>query len=357
MKKIVSLFALALTISFTNAQRKLNDLPDIPGYITLKADFHVHTVFSDGEVWPTFRVDEAAREGIDVIALTDHIEYVPHKKYLRSDHNSSYEVAHSYAQERNILLIKAVEVTREMPTGHFNVLFVKDANKLDTADFMTVMQEANNQGAFVFWNHPGWKKQQPDGVPKFHPIHEELLKRKWLHGVEFYNTKCAWPYVLDWCRERKLTVFSNSDVHIAASDYWEFEKGGRRPVTLVFAKSKNEESVKEALQSRRTLALFSGDSLAGDAALAEAFFKACIQIKKPHYDANDNEYIEIINSSSVPFYLHNILAVEEPKTIVLKPKTANRVALKKSSPAEQSFAVRNILIGPGKYLQTRITLK
>jgi hypothetical protein len=33
-------------------QRKLNHLPDIPGYQTLKADFHVHTDFSDGSVWP-----------------------------------------------------------------------------------------------------------------------------------------------------------------------------------------------------------------------------------------------------------------------------------------------------------------
>ena len=54
-----------LTAPHAPAQRKLNDLPTLPGYITLKGDFHIHTVFSDGEVWPTFRVDEAAREGID----------------------------------------------------------------------------------------------------------------------------------------------------------------------------------------------------------------------------------------------------------------------------------------------------
>jgi hypothetical protein len=57
---------------------KIN-FPDILGYKTLKCDFHLHTVFSDGQVWPTTRVDEAVREGLDAIAITDHIEYQPHK--------------------------------------------------------------------------------------------------------------------------------------------------------------------------------------------------------------------------------------------------------------------------------------
>jgi 3',5'-nucleoside bisphosphate phosphatase len=355
-KILLSVVCLCLATAVP-AQRKINDLPNIPGYLTLKGDFHIHTVFSDGEVWPTFRVDEAAREGIDVIAITDHIEYIPHKKWLNATHNDPYEVAHAYAQERNILLIKGVEITREMPTGHFNALFVQDANKLTDPDVMKVMEEANRQGAFIFWNHPGWKKQQPDGVPKFHPIHEELLKKKWLHGVEFYNTKCAWPYVLDWCRERNLTVFSNSDVHIAASDYWEFEKGGRRPVTLVFAKEKTESSVKEALQAGRTLALFSGDSLAGKQELAELFFKQCIALNKPHYESKGNLYIEIVNSSSLPFYLQNADPALEPKTITLKPKTATKVSFKKGAPTDHTFIVKNILLAKGKYLETKLSLQ
>jgi len=95
-----------LTSNLSSAQRQLNNLPDIPGYKTLKGDFHIHTVFSDGEVWPTFRVDEAVREGLDVIAITDHIEYLPHKSYITASHNDPYEVAHGYAKERNIILIK-----------------------------------------------------------------------------------------------------------------------------------------------------------------------------------------------------------------------------------------------------------
>ena len=64
-------------------------IPDINGYKTLKCDFHVHTVFSDGKVLPDQRVKEAWNEGLDVIAITDHLEYRPNKDLLISDHNIS----------------------------------------------------------------------------------------------------------------------------------------------------------------------------------------------------------------------------------------------------------------------------
>ncbi len=32
---------------------------EVAGYEVLKCDFHTHTMFSDGEVWPTVRVEEA----------------------------------------------------------------------------------------------------------------------------------------------------------------------------------------------------------------------------------------------------------------------------------------------------------
>ena len=45
----------------------------------ISTDLHIHTVFSDGFVWPDLRVDEALREGLDLISITDHLEYQPHK--------------------------------------------------------------------------------------------------------------------------------------------------------------------------------------------------------------------------------------------------------------------------------------
>ncbi|MBS4063145.1 MAG: hypothetical protein KGZ74_01220, partial [Chitinophagaceae bacterium] len=73
--------------------RKLK-FPDIPGFKTLKCDFHQHTVFSDGSVWPDIRVMEALYDGLDAISLTEHLEYQPHKADIpHPDRNRSYKLA------------------------------------------------------------------------------------------------------------------------------------------------------------------------------------------------------------------------------------------------------------------------
>ncbi len=76
--------ALVLACNALAQSRTRTELtfPDLPGWVTLRADFHSHTVFSDGSVWPGVRVEEAWRTGLDVIAVTDHIEYTPHKADL-----------------------------------------------------------------------------------------------------------------------------------------------------------------------------------------------------------------------------------------------------------------------------------
>lgn len=79
------LFALAIFTSLTlqaqdhsHAGVQPFHYPNIEGYQTLKTDLHIHTVFSDGKVWPNIRVQEALRENLDAISLTEHLEYQPH---------------------------------------------------------------------------------------------------------------------------------------------------------------------------------------------------------------------------------------------------------------------------------------
>src|SRR4030042_5681465 len=89
---VIFLTAFSFSHSQTYFRNKIN-IPDITGYKTLKCDFHMHTVFSDGDVWPTFRVNEAWRDGLDAIAITDHIEYRYRKNELPKDENKSYQLA------------------------------------------------------------------------------------------------------------------------------------------------------------------------------------------------------------------------------------------------------------------------
>src|SRR5690606_32906186 len=143
-------------------------IPPVNGYQVLKCDFHMHIVFSDGHVWPNVRVQEAWQEGMDAIAITDHIEYTPHSADAKVDHNRSHELVKNAAAENNIILIKGTEITRNTPPGHFNALFTNDHTgfiedrKTNEKDREAVMLAAN-QKAFIFWNHPGWKVNQIEG--------------------------------------------------------------------------------------------------------------------------------------------------------------------------------------------------
>ena len=46
-----------------------------------------------------------------------------------------------------------------MPPGHLNALFIQDADFSDKTDFMKVIEAAVKQGAFIQYNHPGWRTQ------------------------------------------------------------------------------------------------------------------------------------------------------------------------------------------------------
>ena len=59
----------------TMVQRNEITIPSVNGYNVYKADFHTHTIYSDGEVTPALRVEEAWNDGLDIIAITDHMEY------------------------------------------------------------------------------------------------------------------------------------------------------------------------------------------------------------------------------------------------------------------------------------------
>ncbi len=127
----VALLVFQLNVNAQPNTRRVINIPDIPGYLTLKCDFHMHSVFSDGNVWPSIRVAEAWQEGLDAIAITDHIEYHPHKDDIPVQFGRAYEIARPHADNMGLLLIKAAEITRQMPPGHFNCLFLDDvADKL-----------------------------------------------------------------------------------------------------------------------------------------------------------------------------------------------------------------------------------
>lgn len=353
MKKLITTTLLITLLLFqANGQKKLVNLPDLPGYVTLKCDFHLHTVFSDGNVWPTVRVGEAVRDGLDAIAITDHLEYTPKKDYIPVDHNAAWKVAQATAKEYNLILVHGAEITRSMPPGHLNALFIEDASLLAVDSVLNVFEAAIKQGAFLLWNHPGWKSQQPDGIPRMYDIHHRLIKNGWLHGIEFYNSNEYYPLVMTFCKTYNLAVLCNSDNHGLISESYSSPAHGHRPMTLVFAKERTHEALKEALFAGRTLAYFD-DNIAGKEEYAKPFFYQCIQIGKPYLENDRYIYFEITNDSDIPFYLTSGPA-GAPGSINIAANGITRVVLSRKVTAPLVYDVKNVITGENEVLKVEL---
>lgn len=374
-----------------NDARQEVKIPDILGYRLLKCDFHIHTVFSDGDVWPSVRSEEAWQQGLDAFALTDHIEYTPHKDDIKIDYNRPYDIALGGTVSRGLTLIKGAEITRNMPPGHLNAIFLKDVAPLKTEKWKDAVQIAHDQGAFIFWNHPGWKAQQPDGIAKWYNEHEELLKNKCLNGIEVINGREYSPEAFKWCLEKNITMLANSDIHTPMNSKFDPIKGEHRPLTLVLAKENTEEAIKDALFNARTVVYYE-NTLIGKLEYLLPIFENSITIKNPDVVLSGKKRvnIQIYNSSEINYELNldkknkNVAAPEKitlyaDRTVMLwihaklkddlektdsekENKTADETeseeqkSLSGKKTIELNYKVTNLLIAPNESLPVKIKI-
>jgi hypothetical protein len=174
-----------------------------------------------------------------------------------------------------------------MPIGHINAVFLEDANSLlwegvpsarndeeyelfegtdaaSLANGRETAQKANDQGAFLFWNHPSWIGQSDDGLPHMSDFHRRLIRDGLLHGIEVANGRMLSEEALQLALDLKLSILGVSDIHdLIAWDYEEDFNGifrggpGHRTATLVLASERTGEAIREALFNRATVAIHS----------------------------------------------------------------------------------------------------
>src|SRR5690606_1978245 len=147
------------------------------GLHVLSIDTHVHTAFSDGGAWPDTRVLEAVRDGLDALAITDHIDTQAHREDIpHPNRNRSFDLARQAAVRIGspLIVVKGVEIAHPddecIECSHVNALFVADNNHLlhrgwndrlswktdaPLSDAFASVQAARELGAFIVWNHPG----------------------------------------------------------------------------------------------------------------------------------------------------------------------------------------------------------
>ncbi|MCQ2119997.1 MAG: PHP domain-containing protein [Bacteroidales bacterium] len=375
MKKTLCLIAAAFTCACLSAQTKEQAkenpdlfrairnlarteilIPDVDGFKAIKTDLHVHTVYSDGDCSPEYRVKEGWRDGLDAIAITDHIEYRPNdskmKRYLGSDQevkanlNLPVELAKNASASYGILVIPGIEITRDPQNiGHFNALFTTDNNKIPDGDPLVAIRNAKAQDAVIQFNHPGWAR----GDANFTETAKKAMAEGMIDGIESFNGEEFYPKNIEDAVNNNCYVASNSDIHATTYDYY-LRSDYFRNMTIVFAKECSLPAIKEALLAQRTIAYGCG-TLSGSREMLEKFFYASVEIKNANVDGNGNGTILLTNKTSFPFLLNG------PTTsvnVLLPPLSTIRVSIKNGQ--ELKYSVSNMFYGVDKNLEVSIKL-
>ena len=319
---------------YSNAPVRTNFiLPSIDGLNCYTADLHVHTIFSDGELAPEERVKEAWIDGLDIMAITDHIEtrrhertwlkflkgYSPDKKGFEqintrcsrgvhadergivSDLNLSVELARKAAANYpELTIIKGTEISREPEHfGHYCALFTKDNNIIYSRDDAQAIRNARAQGALITHNHPGWERLSTNYTEFEKKIYAEGL----IDGIEVTNGKDFYPEIVRRAIDKKLYMVSATDIHATTASIFG-KQNFYRDMTLIFAKDKSEQSLRKALLSQKTLG-YCGGYIIGEESLLKKFFLASVTVKAAG-DSSKGAKISISNNSSFDYTLkHN----------------------------------------------------
>jgi hypothetical protein len=363
------LAGLLLTMAAQNESRDPLPVPDVAPYKTLKGDFHLHSVFSDGRVWPTVHVREAWRDGLDVIAFTEHAEYHPNAPDVRIDGNRSYEIARPLAEQLGLLLIRGVEITKPDPpapsvlpegSAHFNALFISDANALNTPDLMQSLRAAKAQHAFVFWDHPRYGVARAEW---FRPI-ARAFDEGLFQGMELVNGPDFYEEAYPWIAERQLTILATSDRHDPMPPR---TTGFRRPITLLFVRSADAEGVREALDTRRTAAWL-GDDIWGAEEQLKGLWEGAVTVQPDvRRTPGAGPMIVFRNRSAIAMQIHVrqrpawLRVGQGTGVIPERGDLALSVGLESDAPATTDFTIELDVLylhtAPGANLIVRVPLR
>ena len=362
MKKTITTLILILIVFNINAQKRKEFFKSPKGVFYISSDLHIHSVFSDGSVWPTIRVDEAIRDSIDLISLTEHLEYQSHISDIpHTNRNRSFQIAGGYVQKKPLAVVHGTEITKPMPPGHFNAIFIKDANKFfdknkEPLIFIKGIKEANNQGAFVFWNHPMWEANRSDGIAKLDPIHKEVIDKKLLHGIEVVNFDTFSEEAMQIALDNELTMMGTSDVHVLID--WDFnkkEESFHRPITFIMSKNRTIKSIRDALFNGDTF-IWYRDLIIGKSNNLKQVIENNLKVVSKGYGFKGRKVeilqVELINKSVAPIslnYIGEYTFHNDYKFIELEPKSSKTIYIKTKKVKETvslEFEILNYVIAP-----------
>ena len=375
MKKILVVFCLVLTTMLpAGAQYHYQDsknvemlrhsgyrtpvrtemlIPKVCGYNVYKADLHTHSIYSDGHVTPQYRIREGWLDGLDVMAVTEHIEYRPNdgvfSDYLKvnaensmADLNYAVKESQTEATKYGMLIIPGTEITRNgTDVGHFNALFTTDNNLIYDKDPVQAIRNAKAQGALVMHNHPGWTRKNIAMTEAEVKAYGEGL----IDGVEVMNGAEFYPGVIDRVREGKMFIAANTDIH-SSTAVESNVLGETRPMTLILAKERSLDSIREALEAGRTIAYGFGHLCGSEEFLLE-LFKASVTLSPV-----DGKKVSLTNMTSIPY----IIKKENGNPVRIAPFSTYNTSIPQNA-VTLSFTVLNLWTGADTHLKVELPIE
>ena len=176
-----------------------------------KANLHIHSSISDGEMSPEEIKKAYMEKGYSVVAFTDHEVMVPHPELTdghfvaltateigvnqKSDCEFCYTKAYHlniYSSEENKSCFNSFDSSKIWLNQSLPFITPEQKNigikRIYTTDCINeIISMANQEGCIVSYNHPVWSLQD----------YTDYIDLKDLWGVEVYNNLCAKDGLLD----------------------------------------------------------------------------------------------------------------------------------------------------------------
>ena len=199
-----------------------------------KANLHLHTTVSDGEMTPQEAKREYMKKGYSILAFTDHAVLVPHNdlsdenflaitayeeavnehikeatfSFLKTYHLNFYatncdaSISPCFSEKRVWIAQSLPYITNEMKQIDYNAEY-----SIDSINDM--LKKAQEAGFLVSLNHPVWSQQS----------YPDYIDLEGLWGIEVYNTACDLSGLTDTMQPYDdLLKVGKNVVPIAADD-------------------------------------------------------------------------------------------------------------------------------------------
>ncbi|MCL6629977.1 MAG: PHP domain-containing protein [Armatimonadetes bacterium] len=297
------IFAISLADSYSRAGQSAEvnlpvirptEFPKVGKFEVLCGDFHMHTVNSDGRLTTRERVEESARMGYHIIAITDHRT------------TRGYTIAKHVGEQLGLIVLRGIE-TGIKGAEHINAIGFSsqyeptdshswsEVPNADTVYYRDELREITDFGGFVIYNHPHVGFREPvewgvqEGLIQGIEVKNDVVGGGW--NTIAWNGRHCYPDAFDYALKHNLTIFANTDAHV--------QRNANPAVTLVFTEARTPEAVMAALRARRTVAWFDG-VLWGRKEILTDLIRACVNVSLST-GKEGKTFLNIENQSPVAF--------------------------------------------------------